>query len=102
MGEAAVTALNTATEALFLDGKFVYSKEKLLEWKDAFDTALRMDPASLTPAQMDAVSDSGEKVMDALKIWRRTAAAAAGGRRRTRSTKGLKSRHRRHRGTRRR
>jgi len=96
-----LAALNTATEALFPNGNFEYSKEKLVEWNHAFETALGM-AASLTPEQMNAVSNSGTKVVNALKIWRRTAAAAAGGRRRTRSTKGLKSRRRRGRSTRRR
>ena len=93
MAADALTALNTATAALFPDDKFAYNKEKLQEWKRAFDTAWDMKD-NLSPKQMTEASDSGTKVMSALKMWRQTAARAAGGRRRSR-------RNRRRRGTRR-
>ena len=93
MADDVLTALNTATADLFPDGNFAYNKEKLKEWKRAFDAAWNMKDI-MSSEQMNEASDSGTKVMSALKTWRQ-AAPAAGGRRRSR-------RNRRHRGTRRR
>ena len=93
MADDALTALKAATDALFPGDKFAYNKEKLKEWKRAFDAAWNMKDI-MSSEQMTKASDSGTKVMSALKTWRQ-AAPAAGGRRRSR-------RNRRHRGTRRR
>ena len=93
MADDALTALKAATDALFPGDKFAYNKEKLKEWKRAVDAAWNMKDI-LSSEQMDKASDSGTKVMSALKLWRQTAAPAAGGRRRSR-------RNRRRRGTRR-